>query len=161
MTRRSMLCTATFALAACLAACSQPPPVAQPDTRAAGETAIRAADADFAKAAAAKDLGKCMALYMDDAVIFSPGTPAVIGKDNIRKFFEHMLAGPSLQFSFSNVTVDVARSGELAEDRGSIQVTTAGGNGKPVTQSSEYVLVWKKQADGSWKVAADTSAPDK
>jgi uncharacterized protein (TIGR02246 family) len=160
MTRRSTLFTATIIVAACLTACS-PPPTAQPDTRAADESAIRAADADFAKAGAARDIDKCVALYMDDAVIFSPGMPAVIGKDHIHKFFEQILAGPSMQFSFSNVTVDVARSGDLAEDRGSIRVTTAGKNGKPVKQSSEYVLVWKKQPDGSWKVAADTSATDK
>ena len=31
-------------------------------------------------------------------------------------------------------------------------------DGKPVTNSSQYVLVWKKMPDGSWKIAADTSA---
>ncbi len=160
---RRVSCPATMVFAACLVACSQQPaqPVAPPDTRAADEAAIRANDADFAKAAAAKDIDKCVSLYMDDAVIFSPGTPAVIGKDNIHKFFERMLAAPTMEFSFSDVTVDVARSGDLAEDRGAVQVTTTDKNGKPVTDGSQYVLVWKKQADGSWKVAADTSASDK
>lgn len=161
MTCRSWLFTAAIVFAACFAACSQPQPAAPPDTRAADEAAIRALDAQFAKDAAAKDLDKCVGLYMDDAVIISPGSPAVVGKDNIDKFIERMLAGPSVQFAFSNVTVDVARSGDLAEDRGSVQVTTADKKGKPVTQTSEYVLVWKKQADGSWKIAADMSAIDK
>lgn len=160
---RRMSFAGATGFAVCLVACSQQPPqpAAPPDTRAADAAAIRAQDADFAKAAAAKDIDKCVSLYMDDAVIFSPGAPAVIGKDNIHKFFERMLAAPTMQFSFSDVTVDVARSGDLAEDRGSVQVTTTNKQGKPVTQSSEYVLVWKKQADGSWKVAADTSAADK
>lgn len=161
MTCRSWLFAATIIFAACFTACSESRPAAPPDTRVDDEAAIRAADAQFAKDAAAKDLDKCAALYMDGAVIFSPGTPAVVGKDNIRKFIEQMLAGPSVQFAFSNVTVDVARSGDLAEDRGSVQVTTADKKDKPVTQTSEYVLVWKKQADGSWKIAADTSAIDK
>lgn len=161
MRLRSWPFTATIAFAACVAACSQQQPAAPPDTRAADEAAIRANDADFAKAAAAKDLDKCASLYLDDAVLFSPGVPAVIGKDNIRKFFEGMLAAPSMQFSFSGVTVDVARSGDLAEDRGSFQVTTTDKKGKPATQTGLYVLVWKKQADGSWKIAADTSANTK
>jgi uncharacterized protein (TIGR02246 family) len=163
MRLRFLSFAATVVFGACFAACSQQQPTAQqpPDTRAADEAAIRASDADFAKAAAAKDLDKCASLYMDDAVLFSPGVPAVIGKDNIRKFFGGMLAAPNMQFSFSGVTVDVARSGDLAEDRGSFQVATADKKGKPVTQSGQYVLVWKKQADGSWKIAADTSANDK
>jgi ketosteroid isomerase-like protein len=66
-----------------------------------------------------------------------------------------------MQFSFSNVTVDVARSGDVAEDRGSMQVTLTDKKGKSTTETGQYVLVWKKQADGSWKVAADTSANDK
>ena len=152
---------ATIVCALCFAACAQPQPAAQPDTRAADEAAIRALDAQFVKDAAAKDADKIAALYTDDAVIFATGLPAVVGKDDIRKAIDRMLAGPSRQFTFSNVTVDVARSGDLAEDRGTGEVTIAGKDGKPVTVRSEYVLVWKKQADGSWKIAADTSATDK
>ena len=160
MTCRSWLLTATIVFAECFAACSKPQHSAEPDTRATDEAAIRALDTQFVKDAAAKDADKIAALYTDDAVIFATGVPAVVGKDNIRKAIEQMLAGPSRQFVFSNVTVDVARSGDLAEDRGSGQVTILDKDGKPVTETSEYVLVWKKQADGSWKIAADTSARD-
>jgi len=158
--RLSFLALAAF-LTCWAAACSQPQPAAPPDTRAADETAIRAGDADFIKFAAAKDLDKIVGLYQDDAVIFSAGSPAVVGKDNIHKFFEPVVSGPPTQFAFSNVTVDVARSGDLAEDSGSFQVTGTDAKGKAVTQTGKYVLVWKKQADGSWKIAADTSARDK
>jgi uncharacterized protein (TIGR02246 family) len=160
---RRMSLMAIVIFAACFAGCPRQSaqPAAPPDTRAADEAAIRALDAQFAKDAAAKDSAKIEALYMDDAVIFGSGLPAVVGKDNIDKAVERMLAGPPRQFAFSNVTVDVARSGDLAEDRGTGLVTITGKDGKPLTQSSEYVLVWKKQADGSWKIAADTSAVDR
>jgi uncharacterized protein (TIGR02246 family) len=162
MTRTSsFLLAATAVFVACFAACSQPQPAAPPDTRAADAATIQANDAEFAKAAGAKDIDSCVSLYMDDAVIFSPGAPAVVGKDNIRKFFSRMTDGPAMQFAFSNMTVDVARSGDIAEDRGSMQVTVTDKKGKSTTQTGQYVLVWKKQADGSWKVAADTSANDR
>jgi uncharacterized protein (TIGR02246 family) len=149
-------------LAACFAAaCSQPQPAAPPDTRAADEATIRTADADWAKFAAAKDLDKCMSYYVDDAVMFTPGVPAVVGKDNIRKVVEQMLAAPTLQMTFSDQTVEVARSGDLAVDRGSYQSTVTDKKGKATTSGGKFVLVWKKQADGSWKIAADTSAADK
>ena len=136
-------------------------PAAPPDTRAQDQAAIRAADADWIKAAETKDLDRCVAPYLDDAVVFSPGAPALVGKENIRRFFERMLAVPNTHFVFSDAVVDVARSGDLAEDRGSFQVTTTDKAGKPSTQTGEYVLVWKKQGDGLWKIAADTSANDK
>jgi len=136
-------------------------PAAPPDTRAADEAAIRANDADFAKAAEAKDLDKAVSHYMDDAVLFAPGAPAVVGKDNVRKFLQPIINGPTMQFTFSDVTVDVARSGDLAVDSGAFESTGKDAKGKPFTQKGRFVLVWKKQADGSWKIAADTSANEK
>ncbi|HEY6441808.1 MAG TPA: SgcJ/EcaC family oxidoreductase [Candidatus Acidoferrales bacterium] len=129
-----------------------------PDTRAADEATIRTSDTDFAKAAAAKDLDKCMSLYEDDAVLFTPGSPAVIGKDNIRNVIQRM---QGMQLTINVASVDVARSGDLALDRGTVQSEVTDKKGKRTEQTSAYVLVWKKQADGTWKVAADTSANEK
>ncbi len=158
-TYRFPLIVAVFA-ASLSVSCAQPQqkPSEAPDTRAADEAAIRSADADFAKAAAAKDLDKCMSLYEDDAVLFTPGSPAVIGKDNIRNVIQRMLG---MQLTINVASVDVARSGDLAMDRGTVQAAVTDKKGKTTTQTSEYVLVWKKQADGAWKVAADTSANEK
>lgn len=110
---------------------------------------------------AAKDLDKCVSYYTDDAVLFFPGVPAVVGKDNIRKFFQQVLAAPNLQVTFAFETPEVARSGDLAMELGSFQVATTDKKGNPSTSGFKFVLVWKKQADGSWKVGADTSAIDK
>jgi len=146
-----------------IVACSNKPgvPAPPPDTRAADEAAIRANDQDFARAAQAKDLDRAVAHYMDDAVLFAPGSPAVVGRDNIRKYFQPIIDGPAMQFTFSDVQVDVARSGDIAQDRGSFKATGTDAQGKPNTQEGMYVLVWKKQADGSWKISADTSANEK
>lgn len=132
-------------------------PAETPDTRAVDEATIRAADADFVKAAAAKDLDKCMSPYADDAVFFSSGSPAVLGKDNIRPVIQRMLAAP-MQLTVNTTSVDVARSGDLAMDRGTVEAAVTDKKGKTTKQTSEYVLVWKKGADGMWKIAADTSA---
>jgi uncharacterized protein (TIGR02246 family) len=149
------------AFAALLAvSCAQPKPVEMPDTRVADEATIRNADADFVKEAAAKDLDKCMSLYADDAVFISSSSPAVVGKDNIRTVIQRMLAAP-MQLTINVASVDVARSGDLAMDRGTVQSAVTDKKGKTTTQTSEYVLVWKKGPDGMWKIAADTSANQK
>ena len=149
---------------ACFAAgCSQTQqqPAAPPDTRATDEATIRAADQDFVKCAEAKDLDKCMSLYADDAVLLASGAPAANGKDSIRKFIQGLLAAPGLKLTVNTTSVMVARSGDLAIDQGTVDATTTDKKGKPVTSTSQYVLVWKKMPDGSWKIAADTSASQK
>ncbi len=158
--RSSLVGMVALFLACLVAACSSQPtaPAAPPDTRGADEAAIRAADADWAKAAAANDLEKCMSYYADDAIVISPGNAAIVGNENIRKFIERLLAVPNMQLNITVSSVDVARSGDLALDRGSVGATITGKNGKSSTQTSLYALTWKKDADGSWKIAADTSA---
>ena len=149
---------------ACFAAgCSQTQqqPAAPPDTRATDEATIRAADQDFVKCAEAKDLDKCMSLYADDAVLLASGAPAANGKDGIRKFIQGLLAAPGLKLTVNTTSVMVARSGDLAIDQGTVDATITDKKGKPVTSTSQYVLVWKKMPDGSWKIAADTSAGQK
>lgn len=158
---RSLSLLIASAFVACSAlACSRPQPAAPPDTRA-DEATIRTADADFAKSVAAKDLDKCVSIYTDDAVLFFPGVPAVVGKDNIRKFYQQALATPNVQVTYAFQTPEVARSGDLAMELGSFQVVTTDKKGNPSTSGYKFVLVWKKQADASWKVSADTSAIEK
>jgi uncharacterized protein (TIGR02246 family) len=152
----SLMIAAIFA--AGLAGCAQQQPAPPPDTRATDEATIRTADADWAKAALAKDLDTCMSYYADDAVFISSGVPAAVGKDNIRKNIQGLLSVPGMELNITVASVDVARSGDLAMDRGTVQATVTDKKGKSSTSTSEYVLVWKKMADGSWKIEADTSA---
>jgi uncharacterized protein (TIGR02246 family) len=161
--RSAFLITAAAFAVSFLAACSTQPaaPAAPPDTRAADEAAIRAADIEWAKAAEAKDLEKCMSIYQDDAVVFAPPLPALNGKDKIGPFIQGITTTPGLQLAVHIANVDVARSGDIAIDTGTVDATMTDKKGKPVTSTSQYVLVWKKQSDGSWKIAADTSAATK
>lgn len=52
------------------------------------EKAVRDADAEWSKVAAAKDLDKTGAFYADDAVILPPNQPAVTNKDGIRNLWK-------------------------------------------------------------------------
>ena len=150
-----------IAAAALAAGCSQAPAPAPLDTRKAAEAAIAAAGNALAQAAEAKDLDKCMSFYVDDPVLFVPGAPALVGKDAVRKAFQGFLGVQSLKLETSGVIIDVAASGDLAMERGSYSNTITDAKGKTTTETGKLVLVWKKQADGSWKIAADTNAGDK
>jgi ketosteroid isomerase-like protein len=66
-----------------------------------------------------------------------------------------MFALPGFAIQWQPTKVEVARSGGLAFAQGTYEMTMTGPQGSPVTDRGKYIDVWKKQADGAWKVVAD------
>jgi uncharacterized protein (TIGR02246 family) len=132
-------------------------PVPPPDTRKADEAAIRAASSAWSKAFQAKDLDKAASYYADDAALFVNNGALVRTKDAIKMAWKPMLAAPGPGLSFTTSYVEVARSGDLAYEYGTYNLQTEVKKGKITDEKGKYVVVWKKQTDGSWKAAADIS----
>jgi len=145
------------ALACTMAGChgtndmgSAPPP----DTHDADVKAIGDNEAQWVKHWEARDLDKIAAHYADDAVLMTPGAPAVQGKDDIRKVSEAMLKDPALMVSLQPSRIDV--SGPLAYTQGTYTLKmTDPKTHKIVEDHGSYVTTYRKQADGSWKAEAD------
>jgi ketosteroid isomerase-like protein len=131
--------------------CGQPAPK---DTRAADESALRDLDAQWSKAAAARDVDAAVSYYSDDASLLAPNAPAVGDKQGIHAAWAALL-GPDTSLSWQASKVDVARSGDFAYVMGVYQLTTKDAHANFTTDRGKYVEVWKKQADGSWKTVAD------
>jgi uncharacterized protein (TIGR02246 family) len=117
--------------------------------------AVRAADQEWMKVFAAKDLDKSVAFCAEDGSVLAPNAPIATGREAIRKLFAGFFALPGLSISWQPSKAEVAKSGELAYTTGTYQMSYNGAAGKQVTDKGKYVTVWKKQGDGSWKVLAD------
>jgi uncharacterized protein (TIGR02246 family) len=128
--------------------------------RAADEASIRAASAAWSQAATAKDLDKAVSFYADDAVQFPNKAPATRGKENIRKNWTPLLELPGPGLSWQTSSVELARSVDLAYETGAYNFVTTDKKGKTNDEKGKYVVVWKKQNDGSWKVVVDIDNPD-
>ncbi len=133
-------------------ACSSPAPS---DSRAAAEAAIRQADDASIKAIAAKQLDATVSFYDEGASLFAPNAPIATGREEIRKAWTQMFAVPGFVLSPKTTKVEVARSGDLAYAQGTYEFAANGPKGAPVTDRGKFVVVWKKQTDGAWKIAAD------
>jgi uncharacterized protein (TIGR02246 family) len=130
-------------------------PATPPDNRAADVTALRDLDAQWAKTTATNDVDAIVAYYSDDASLLPPDAPIVTGKQAIRAAWAAMLA-PGVSLSWTADKVEAARSSDLAYMTGNYTMSTKQSLSKaPVTEQGKYVEVWKKQADGKWKVVAD------
>jgi uncharacterized protein (TIGR02246 family) len=144
-------------------ACAPAPqePVEAPDTREADEAAIRAAVRDWTAAAEAKDADRFASFYMDDGVLMLEGMPDIHGQSDLREGMTGMMQDPNFSLSFDTDDVEVARSGDMAYETGTYTMTvTDPSTSAPVTERGSYVVVWRKQDDGSWKVAVDAPLSD-
>jgi ketosteroid isomerase-like protein len=127
-----------------------------PDTRVADEAAIRAADADWVKAAQTRQVEKWIAFYSDDATVLPPNDKAATSKNDIRKAVGDLLGLPDLSITWSPTKVEVSRAGDIAYLYGAYEVSWKDPDGKQAVDRGKNVEIWKKQADGSWKCAVDT-----
>jgi uncharacterized protein (TIGR02246 family) len=150
---RSVLVCLVAALCAALMSCSLA------GDHSVDEAAIRAASKEWSDAEAGKDLKKCVSFYAEDGERFATGSPLIVGRDALRKEWAKYLSAPG-SFHWTTSKVEVAGSGDLAYETGVFAIKTVDKNQQPAIINGKYVLVWKKQANGKWKVVADIDNPD-
>ena len=59
------------------------------------------------------------------------------------------------RLTWSPVAADISASGDLGYTYGTFEFRSKDKEGKETVNHGKYMSVWKKQADGSWKVAVD------
>jgi uncharacterized protein (TIGR02246 family) len=143
--------TKQFVLVVCVALL----PVTLMLAAGADERAVRDADEQWSKVAAAKDLDKTVSFYGDDAVVLPPNQAAVTTKDGIRNLWKGFLDSLT-DISWKTTRVETAKSGDMAYLIGTYEMTMKDGT----KDKGKYCEVWKKQADGKWKVSADMFSSD-
>jgi ketosteroid isomerase-like protein len=119
------------------------------------ERILRDLDAQWSKAAAAKNLEQTVAYYSDDAIVLPPNAMSAATKEAIRNVWKEMLASPGLAITWKPIRVQVGKSGEMAWVSGMYELTMNDASGKPINDRGKYLEVWQQQADGTWKCRAD------
>lgn len=152
---------AFLALALCvsLAACKAP---AIDNGAAAADSsaevaAVKAVETGLQAAFKAKDAAKVASFYAADADIVTPFLPPRRGADQ-EKATANDFGDPAFALEFANGRTEV--SGDMAFTRGTYTVTyTNPGDKQVTTQSGSYVTVFRKTAEGSWKIVQDIATP--
>jgi len=90
--------------------------------------------------------------YAPDAVVLPPNGEAVRGRDAIISWNENFPPYEDLQFT----QVEVDGAGDIAYVYGTYSmVMTLPGVEESVPDRGKYIEIWRRQEDGSWKVALD------
>lgn len=109
---------------------------------------LMAADREWSQTT--KEPEKFVAFFADDASIYAPAMPIVTGSEAIRKAITEMTTSPGFALSFTATKADVGAGGDIGYTSGSYEMKMG-----DATEKGKYVTVWKKQADGAWKVTED------
>jgi uncharacterized protein (TIGR02246 family) len=136
-------------------ACQREAATTMADTRSADEATLKNLDAEWSKAAGAKNVDKTASYYSDDALVLPPNMTAIHGKQAARAMWQGMFSVPGFGGGWKVSKVEVARSGDLAYVTGTYELSETDDRGKPATDKGKYLEVWKKQADGNWKCIVD------
>jgi len=115
--------------------------------------AITAWLAEVTAAVTAGDTEGVLALYAEDAV-FSPPDAPPLTVEELRSLYGGMFEEST--FAFTSEVIEVAVSGDLAVLRASYDETvTPKAEGEPYDQGGTWLVVLRKQSDGSWKLWRD------
>lgn len=99
------------------------------------------------------------AVFAEDAVVWSPDRPAIEGRAAIRAANEPTPGVTVQDFTVSSLEID--GYGDLAFDRGTYSYTVVSeGAEEPLTMVGKYLVIARKQADGTWLWALDISNTD-
>ncbi len=122
--------------------------------------AVQAADAAWLKAYDTKDVDKSVAFFDEQGSMLVPNAPIATGKKAIAKLTASGFALQDYKLTWHPDKAGVARSGDLGYTSGTYEWSFKDASGKAVSDKGKYLIVWKKQADGSWKVLFDMNNSD-
>ena len=89
-----------------------------------------------------------------DAVLMPPNAPRVVGIEAIGAWaaeFANQVTFDSLDYTESEIVI----AGDWAIERYAASVTMTPAGGDPVSGTNKGIHIYKRQADGSWKMVQD------
>lgn len=116
---------------------------------------IRNADANWSAASHLKDVDRFISFVSADCQFMPPVNSAVVGALAIRGWISEISALPGFDLRWRATTVELAPSGDLGYTTGNYNFRVISPDGSPVSDVGTYATIWRKQADGTWKVVVN------
>jgi uncharacterized protein (TIGR02246 family) len=115
---------------------------------------IEETNAQFMAAVNRGDTSKVASLYTEDAVVLPPNAETVRGRDGAKALFDGMIQQMGLP-TLTLTTAAVTELGDTAYEVGAYTMKLQPPGADVVNDSGKYVVIWKRQGDGAWKLAVD------
>ena len=98
--------------------------------------------------------------FFDDAgAMIQAGTGEIRGLEAIREVMEGTFSASGVSLTWDPTRAHASDDGTLGFTVGGYEFTSLGADGQPDVGHGLYVSIWRRQADGSWKVIMDLGNP--
>jgi ketosteroid isomerase-like protein len=114
---------------------------------------IEAANEAYGKAVANQDVTAVVALYTQDALLLPPDSPVAQGSDAIRAVLQGYVDAGAQSLELETIALD--DQGDLVVDVGRYTLGLQPPGADPITDVGKYLQVYKRQSDGSFRIAYD------
>jgi uncharacterized protein (TIGR02246 family) len=132
-------------------ACCSPAPSSS-SSKARDEQAVAAALNDYAAAVKTNDVARITAWWTEDAVVINRGAPTIHGRAAWASLLTQLFA--STKITDASVHVDeISASGDLAYLIATYDEALQPERGPLRHDRGRFVFIWRRQPDGSWKIA--------
>ncbi len=126
-----------------------PPPIDNTQSRI---EAIKRQSALFSKAYVDNDLDALMSIYAADAVIAPPRRSFLSTPDDLRAYWKR--GNGVVVTQHKTIPEDIVVHNNIAYDWGRYE-GASGPVGAPSSFAGKYLLVWRKDEDGAWRIVQD------
>lgn len=148
-----------LAVLASVALAQQPAPATQ-NPAAEERDLLLGLDRAFNTATAEKGIEGWVAYFAPNGSMLGATEPPVTGPEAIRKYMEAVFTEPESSLRWQPTRAEMLIPGVLGYTAGRFERRRKTPAGKHALLRGSYVTVWRKQADGSWKIILDTGHPD-
>jgi len=149
-----MFCSLPITLVSMLLVATPAPPAAAAQQADFGRESLRATELAFAATVRDRDLAKFESFLAADAV-FIDGDQALHGKAAIVAAWKSLFAADAPYFEWHPDFSELAGEGRLGLSRGPWTSRAKGKDGKEVEQHGVFNSIWRRGADGKWKIVFD------
>ena len=153
---------------ALVAACSSPAREAKPDTAvttvstaeaAARNAAAHNAHENYVRVINSNNLDSLMSMMTDDVIFLAANSKPIIGKAAVREWADGYIK--AFHTHWDKPVQEFTVSGDWAIERYNYTSTdTPVAGGKDVVDTGWGLVLYRREADGVWRVARDAFGPD-